>query len=315
MCLMNRRSVSAWLGIFWSLFLIAPGFAQKKASVWGDAKRGIILSYRPCRGDLYVYERTLEGAMTMERMGQTFETTNTSKFVYQLETDQVDTLINFVLTVDTIGYSFEGPQGTQSMEFGDIKGKKVRASMTSLGESKEVVPIDSLPTPKMGGQAMEGDAKGWLSAPFFKLPDKALKIGDTWTEAKLDTTTRTDTTRQSTQTYIKDSQSSYTVLGEETKMGLTCLHIQVATKYSSQSHGKMRDSEISAEGDGETKSQVWFAYQEGILVEYLTSDFYEGTTAFSGQMNMTSPNSRETKSLLKLVKWVPAPKSGKQAKD
>lgn len=185
-----------------------------------------------------------------------------------------------------------------------LKAKKP----TPAGEGRDIVPIDSLPAPKIGDPAMEDDAKTWLAVPLFKVPDKPIKIGDTWSEAKLDTTTRTDTTRESTQTYIKDSKSNYTVLVEETKMGLTCLHIQVETEYSSQSSGKMRDTEISSEGDGETKSHVWFAYKEGILVEYLYSDFYEGTTAFSGQMNMTSPNTRESKSLLKLVKWIPVKK-------
>jgi len=281
-------------------------FANPFAATTPDEKH--LLSFRPTVGDVFVYEKIMDGVNTMERMGQFFETTNTSTFVFQLETETIDSLVSFIMTVDTIGYSFEGPQGTQAMDFGDIKGKRSRVTITPQGEGREVVPIDSLPTPKMGGQSMEGDAKGWLSVPLFKVPEKPIKIGDSWTEAKLDTNTHTDTTRQSTRTSIKDSKSKYTVLGIETKMGLSCLHIQVETEYSSQSQGKMRDTEVSSEGDGETKSHVWFAYREGILVEYNTEIFYEGTTAYSGQMNMTSPNTNESKSSLKLVKWVPAKK-------
>ncbi|HEX9972699.1 MAG TPA: hypothetical protein VGD14_11570 [bacterium] len=252
----------------------------------------------------------MDGNNTMERMGQTFETTNSQTFVFQLETEKVDSLISFIKTVDTIGYSFGGLQGSQAMDFGDIKGKKVRGIMTSKGVGRDIVPIDSLPITKMGDRPMEGDAKGWLAVQLFKAPDKPIKIGETWTEAKLDTNTHTDTTRQSTRTSINDSKSKFTILDEETKMGLTCLHIQVETEYSSQSSGKMKDTEINTEGEGETKSHAWFAYKEGILVEYNTETFYEGTTAFSGQMNMTSPNTNESKSSLKLVKWVPVKKSG-----
>ena len=281
-------------------------FASAFAATTPDEKH--LLSFRSSVGDVFVYEKIMDGVNTMERTGQFFETTNTSTFVFQLETETIDSLVSFIMTVDTIGYSFGGPQGTRAMDFGDIKGKRARVTITPQGEGREVVPIDSLPTPKMGGQSMEGDAKGWLSVPFFKVPEKPMKIGDSWTEAKLDTNTHTDTTRQSTRTSIKDSKSKYTVLGIETKMGLSCLHIQVETEYSSQSQGKMRDTEVSSEGDGETKSHVWFAYREGILVEYNTETFYEGTTAYSGQMNMTSPNTNESKSSLKLVKWVPAKK-------
>lgn len=297
-------------GIILILIASVLGCAGKKPPVWGDGENGYRLSFRPNVGDSYLYNRTMDGTTTMERMGQSFSTTNSSKFVFQLQTEKVDSLINFIMRVDTIGYSLGGSQGDQAMDFGDIKGKKARVTITPQGEKREIVPIDSLPTPKMGGQSMEGDAKGWLSISFFKVPDKPMKIGDSWTEAKLDTTTRVDTTRQSSQTYIRDSKSKYTVLGEETKMGLTCLHIQVETTYSSQSSGKMRDTEISSEGEGETNSQVWFAYQEGILVEFATRDFYEGTTAFSGQMNMTSPNTRESKMSLKLVQWIPVNKRG-----
>ncbi len=123
---MNRCKACLCFGILLSLVFISSSFAQKKQSAWGDAKKGFILSYRPNLGDFYIYERTMEGTNTMERMGQSFETTNSSKFVFQLETEQVDSLMSFIMTIDTLGYSFGGPQGTQTMEFGDIKGKKVR---------------------------------------------------------------------------------------------------------------------------------------------------------------------------------------------
>ena len=196
------------------------------------------------------------------------------------------------------------------MDFGDIKGKKVRWITTPNGVGRDIVTIDSLPTPKMGDRSMEVDAKSGSAVQVFKIPGKQMKIGDTWTEAKLDTNTHTDTTRQSTRTYINDSKAKYTVLSEDTKMGLSCLHIQVDTDYSTRSWGTMRGSEISSEGSGETTSHAWFAYKEGILVEYNTETFYEGTTAFSGQMNMTSPNTNESTNSLKLVKWTPGRSRG-----
>ena len=180
----------------------------------------------------------------MERMGQSFETTNETKFVFELETEEVDNLISFILTINTLGYSFEGPQGTQAIDFGDIEGKKARATITSKGEGQEIVPIDSLPVPKMGDRLIEGDLKGWLAVQLFRLPEKPIKIGDTWTKSKLDTNTHTDTTRQSTTTSINDSKAKYTVLGEEIKMGLSCLRIRVETEYSRQSNSSMRETDI-----------------------------------------------------------------------
>lgn len=297
-------------GIILILIAVVFGCAGKKPPVWGDAANGYLLSYRPDVGDIYQYEKTMAGTNTMERMGQSYESTSSQAYVFKLETEKVDSLISFILTVDTIGYAFGGAQGSQAMDFGDIKGKKVRGIMTPGGVGREIVPIDSLPTPKMGERPMEGAAKSWLAVQMFRVPDKPIKIGDTWTEAKLDTNTHSDTTRQSTRTFINDSKAKYKILGEETKMGLSCLHIQLDTEYSTQSWGTMRGSEISSEGSGETISHAWFAFKEGILVEYTTETFYEGTTAFSGQMNMTSPNTNESKNSLKLVQWIPVKKSG-----
>lgn len=306
---MNRYG-TAWCAVIFIflIFFISFSFAQKKASAWGDAKKGIVLSYRPNPGDIFDYERIMEDTNTMERMGQSLETTSSSKYAFQIETEQVDSLIHFVLILDTVSHSFKGPQGAQAIDFGDIKGKKIRASITLHGDQKDLVPIDSLPTPKLGDQPMEGDAKGWFSLPLFKVPDRPMKIGDSWTDAKRDTTTQIDSTRQSTRTYIKNSKTQYTVLGEETKLGLACLHLQVETQYSSQSRVKTSDSQISAEGDGETKGQAWFAYKEGILVEFSYSGFYEGTTAITGPMNLTSPNIRESKFSLRLLNYKPVKK-------
>ncbi|UCE06711.1 MAG: hypothetical protein JSW07_01330 [bacterium] len=67
---------------------------------------GYILSYRPKMGEVFVYERTMEGSGTYERMEQTFESTSSQTFVFQLEAEKVqDTLNTFILTVDTMGFS------------------------------------------------------------------------------------------------------------------------------------------------------------------------------------------------------------------
>jgi len=304
----NRSKGWQYFRIIFALIILVLGCAGKKPPTWGNSENGYVLSYRPGVGDIYFYEKTTEGANTMERSGQSFETTSSSKFVFQLETEKIDSLISFILTVDTIGYSFESSRGTQIMDFGNIKGKKARATITQEGGGHDIVPIDSLPTPQIDGRTMEADARAWLAVNLFKIPERPIKIGDSWTEAKLDTNTHEDTTRQSTRTFINDSQAMYTVIAEEEKMGLTCLHIQVDTEYSAQSWGTMRGTEINSEGEGETTSHAWFAYKEGILVEYNSDTFYEGTTAFSGQMNMTSPSSNESKSSLKLLRWIPSKK-------
>ena len=278
--------------------------AGKKPPVWGNAETGYLLSYRPAAGDFYQYQRTMHGVNTSERGGQSFENMSDQVFGFQLETESVDSLITFVLTVDTMSFIMEHSRGTMAVDYGEINGKQVRVSFTPQGEKKEVALIDSLPTPQMSGRPMPGDPKDRLGVHLFKLPDRPLKIGDSWTETKIDTSTRNDSTRQSTFTSITDGTTKYSVVGEEVKMGMDCLHLKLETKSILESIGSMRGTEINTEGESEGTSHVWFAYKNGILVEYSSKSFYEGTTAYSGQMSGTSPSTNESESALKLVKHV-----------
>jgi hypothetical protein len=317
MWLTNRFAAHSFLWISLSLIFVTSSFAQDKQSVWGDAKNGFILSYRPNVGDSYVYiiEQTAENTNIMEGRDRSSEAEkpngSISKFVFELETKKVDSLISFILTVDTIAYSFIGPEGTTAIDYGDIKGKKAHAIMTPKGEQRDMVAIDSFPTPKTGDQPIKGVKKGaklpGLILPLIKVPDKPIKLGDTWYETKLDTNTHIDTTHQSTHMLFHDSKIKYSVLGEEKKMGLTCLCLKVEVKYSRKSQIKMQNFETNSEGKGEVTSNLWFAYKKGVLVEYNTTDFFE-EIGRSAQTNMTSLHKSKIETSLKLVKWTPVKK-------
>jgi hypothetical protein len=67
--------------------------------------------------------------------------------------------------------------------------------------------------------------------------------------------------------------------------------------------GTMSGTEMTMEGEGELTEEIWFAFKEGILVEKTSSSFFEGTTAFTGQMSGTMPSTNESTSSVKLVKW------------
>lgn len=298
----NQRVTVLAIFSFLIIVFVLLNCAGKKPAIWGDAETGYLLSFRPAVGDFYHYQRTMNSVNTSERAGQSFENTSDQIFSFRLDTKSVDSLITFVLTVDTMSFSMKHSAGEMAVDYGDINGKRVQFSMTPMGERREVVEIDSLPTPQMAGRPMPGDAKDRLGIHLFKLPNRPLKIGDTWTETKIDTSTRDDSTRQSTYTSIMDGTTTYTVVGLEMKEGMDCLHLTLETKSMLESTGSMRGTEINTEGESDGSSHVWFAYKEGILVEYSSTSFYEGTTAYSGQMSGTSPSTNESETSLKLIR-------------
>jgi hypothetical protein len=291
---------------------ILLGCAGMKPFNFGSAETGYILSYRTNKGDLFRYVRNRDGVNSSERDGQSFEYTTLSNYTFQLETEKTDSLLHFIISVDSMSSYFETTRGRQDMDYGDIKGKRAHLTITPEGKQREITAIDSIPTGRItgmrGGQGFSRNPASQLTPGFYMLPDRPLIIGDSWTETKLDTITNVDTTRNISTTTIVGQEITYTILGEEMKMDLPCLHFKQISNYSREMEGSFRQMESHSEGEGETITEVWFAYEQGILVELIITDFYEGTTAYSGQFSDTMPNTTESKTNLRLIEWKPKKK-------
>lgn len=271
------------------------------------------LSYRAKAGDFLKYETTRKDSRISEREGESFEMTTRRTYNFSLQAEPGDSLLCFVLTVNKLDVVTEGGRGGRGFQPFDLKaaeGKRLRIRMTPQGESPDIAAIDSIPRPERSDRGGDRPGRGRFGNPlnqlrpvFFQLPARAMKVGDSWTEPY----------RETDQIgggffgrFVPDQKvegkTKYTVLGEEKKQGLTCLHLKVESTYSRSFDSERQGNRISGESEGETSGEVWFAPKEGILVEWVQNDFSEGTTSFSGN---TMPNSAESQYSLKLVEWKP----------
>jgi hypothetical protein len=314
--MIHKHRILSMAGVLAILFATIAWFAcaGSKAAQFGNAKDGYILSYRAKPGDLMIYKSVRHGVTTSERDGQTRESNDDMNGVYNLVAEKSDTVLSFVFRIDTLDQIFTFGGEKRPMPDDRMVGIRHRLIITPTGVQRAFTPIDSLPKPAPGegrppgGPRMRGGRRGgpgggpggYLS--FFVLPTKPVKIGDNWTETRHDSTTDADTTRGFTLTNITDSKITYTILAEEIRNGIPCLHIKRVNKYSSQSYGKMMDSDMTSEGDGENIADVWFAHTRGVLVEMTEGMFYEGSRAFSGG---AGSQTTESKTTLSLVKHVP----------
>ena len=287
--------------LFFSILLIAF------ISVIANAQTGTTLTYKVNKGDILKYESTRQDIRTTERQGESSEFTTKRSYNFQLEAEKTDSLLTFVLTVDKFDISSEGGRGRgfQPFEPEAINGKRVQVKITPQGVQREITAIDSIPTPERSerrrdrpGIGRRGNPLNLLSINLFNLPVKSLKVGDSWTEPYKDTNRFGGFFGRFRPDQKVKGKTKYTVLAEEKKNGLNCLHIKIESTYSRSFEGERRGNKISSESEGETNSEIWFAPKEGILVEYMQDDFSEGTTAFSGR---TMPNSNESKYSLKLL--------------
>lgn len=269
------------------------------------------LTYKANEGDVLKYQSTRKDIRTSEREGQSSEFVTNRSYDFQLKAEKADSLLSFVLTVNKFDISSEGGRGRGFQPFDSeaIQGKRALVKITPQGEQRDITAIDSLPVPERpdrgdrGFGRPRGNPVNQLSVTLFELPAKAVKVGDSWTEPYKETERGGGGFfgRMAQDQEVK-GKSKYTVLGEEKKNGLNCLHIKVESTYSRSFEGEMRGNKMSSESEGETTAQVWFAPKEGVLVEFSQDDFSEGTTAFSGR---TMPSSNESNYNLKLVEWKP----------
>jgi hypothetical protein len=296
----NKRGVLVWgLACLWLAASVGMG----------AAKEAYTLRYKSKPGKVLRYERKETTTREMERGGQSMQTSSERSMQAELRTESVEDVLCFTLTVRKLEGSMRGMRGSRAMDLKDFEGKRVRLCIDPLGTQKEFTPIDELPTPGRGGERGPGMGMGPMGPPerllglrLLVLPENPVQVGDTWT------VTYTDSTPSPAggpfmRREKEQGKTTYTVVEEKKKDGFKCLHIKTETTYSREGHGSGRGGEMSSEGDGKIVGDAWFAYEEGILVEYTTQDTFEGTTAFSGgQMSGTSAVSTDTKVSLRLIK-------------
>ncbi|MFC1502220.1 hypothetical protein ACFL6A_02295 [bacterium] len=301
------RNRSILLVVFLMGIIIVWSCAGHKPFDWGNPETGYRLSYRTKPGDSFHYISTWEAFNTTERGGQSYDNTSNRTMTYHLKAEKNDSLLPFILTIDTLGTSFESSRGSNTPDYSPYSGKRARVYITPVGlhRYRKTVLLDSISLPEGNNPFGPRDPKREFRLGFIKVPDRLIKTGDSWTDTRIDTSTFNDTTRQYTTTTIIDRETSYTVLGEETKMGLACLHIKMESTSTREMWGIMRGNDMSSEGEDESNTEIWFAYKEGILVEMTNTTFSEGTMAFSGQSSGTMPNTRESTVSLRLVEWFP----------
>lgn len=267
---------------------------------YGNSRAGFTLTYRSTEGASLAYYLTTTGTGTSERDGQAYESSSRMQAWYTLADGEQDSLLHYTITIDSMKQSLSGAGGDRVIDLGFLSDKRGKLEMSPLGKFRNLTPIDSI-IPPPGNMFRSANTASLFRFTLFPLPDRPLHPGDTWQDQRTDTSTTADSTRGYYNTAITDMTLNYTVVGEEEKAGFPCLHLTVEREYSRYTTGSMAQIEMTSEGDGLQTSDIWFAYRKGVLVELTSENFYEGTTAYSGQMTMTIPQTTESKTVLKLL--------------
>ena len=123
----------------------------------------------------------------------------------------------------------------------------------TLDRNGKVIKIEGLESSTM---------REWdMISIFFQLPDRKVKIGDTWNGVWVWEPLRSSGTRQNTFT------TTYRVIERVMHKGYDCLKIETDTKEVITGKSTYQGNETESTGEAHLTGEIYFAYKEGIIVE------------------------------------------------
>jgi hypothetical protein len=185
--------------------------------------------------------------------------------------------------------------GERSVDLSPIIGKSFGLTFSPKGDELEFSGVDTLVVDFGQMQGGKQNARNFFRTILPDLPEKPVKIGETWTDKD------TMMMNRSGMKIKTNTDGKNTLEGYETVDGIECLKISSKMTGILDGAGQTMGMDMNFEGDIEGKSTWYFAYKKGTFVKVEAESFMEGTIAISGQTNMTMPISVESKSTINLV--------------
>jgi hypothetical protein len=292
----NRYQTHSILIVILSLLVtVLVGCASNKPS-WGDPETGYILTYRIPAGQMYTYISTSDQSQIMEMMGRSMETETDIRLEYSVKGAGYDDQNNLLteIAVDSIDMVMQSPRGERKPDLSSFTGKRFGLTLSTLGDELAFPGADTIEV-EMGGMGGTRSIKTFFRNPFPDLTDKPVKIGDAWTSQE------EETVPMGPISITLSSESSHVLEGTDTIDGIECLRIRSESTGMLEGTGDQMGNQIFFEGDLESTTTWYFAYKKGIFVQSTAEMFMEGTTAVTGQQNMTIPMTQEIQVHIRLA--------------
>lgn len=258
----------------------------------GEPETGLAFQYSLHQGETFQYSSENDMTQNMEMQGRSMQNKTTSKAKFSVTGKELDENNNLVFKVvmDSIQSVMEGMGGSRELDLSPITGQPFGVVLSPYGEELEYIGADSLQVdagPMAGGKI---GVERYFQRVFPDIPEKTVKIGDTWTVNDL------DTTQQSGMDIVTEMEVEKTFKGIETVNGYGCVVIASVGEGTLDGEGEQMGNSFVMEGYIEMESTGYFAYKEGIFIRVESTSFIEGTVAITGAMSMTLPMTIETTS-------------------
>jgi hypothetical protein len=286
---MKKAFLSISLLLLVSAAMFSLSTAAEKASA---AEKLYELKYQLKPGTKFVIVSTGETESVTDQMGTEVvaSITGDGEDTYTVLSADKEKGLTIELEIGERTQDISSDMGSASTDFSELIGKKAKFVLLPNGEAADFEGFDELPEVTTGsGETLTKDLYILgVKDTFPKLPDKPVKIGDTWKDVQgHDVPLGSGTLRS-------DSDYTYKLIEEVEKDGYDCLKIEVMGTDNLSGDFEQQGTPLSLERDTTTKAVLYFAYKKGMFILYEAESKAEGII-FVPSAGMEIPQTMTTK--------------------
>ena len=295
----SLKSLSIFLSFILILNFLGCGASKEIKPEPPPVVKSDKMEYKMNTGDKIVYKTVNEIKQLVTMMGQEQAITiNASQYYYVTSLGAAPNggyKIEFY--ADSLKIDADNPQISGML--GDVSfmaKKKSSAILAKNGAVTSVTEIDKVEIPeKLKSLAGQFNPSTAFTKFLLVIPEKDLKVGDTWTEAKNDTIDN-----MGGKMNVK-SDITYTVSAVVDYKGYSTHKIISSIKMTYAGEGAQMGQKFKMSGTGKADAEYYFAKKEGKLIGYKVDQTTDLNAEITG-MNMTIPMTTIMTSTVDLVK-------------
>lgn len=255
------------------------------------AQESYRLQYSFEKGKDYKYKMTNDGIVTQTVMGQEVKINTNGEIYVNMEAEEINAdSTSLLVSLDSAKYHINMPMRDTTLNLENIIGKRTRLTILNDGKVLDRETVDTVKS--------DADMTGQISSQttrLFILPDKEIKIGETWNIENVDSISMMGGSIKT------KSNTDYTLLGTTDTLGRSCLRVEFKGKTTSEGKAKVMGMDLFIEGNGKLTGIYLFDAGKGLMINANSQVDNELTMAATGEQNMIIPISQSSKVIQTLL--------------
>ena len=264
-------------------------------SAAGGSKKGTTLRYSFPENQVLKYRTGSDIQQTLDIFGQEMIIDIGQYLVYTSKLNSKSKDENQIhITIDTMDLFISSPQGDINPDMDGVNNKSFNMTLSSLGLGMDVSEAESIQFEISPGT--KRNVAITFKFLFPRLPEKTLKIGDTWS------LTDTIAEKYDNEEVTMIIEGDYALAGFETISGLECAKVTAVISGTRSGKANQQGMDMVSDGTMLGSGTFFFAFKDGYLVKDISKIIVDGTLDISGAQQGSFPMKYEVNNLTELIK-------------